>query len=504
MQFVQDCLSKGYLMESSLIQIFKDSGLSEIGLIDLSSALVNLRPGKIISKDFFLDNLNKLMVFSSEPEIKKFLDSFKIPDERKEEKIISVSKDVEIIDEVEILNKKIVVEDFVHYFRDRYLTLKGFFQDRPLENLCSIGKLADQKRNVSIIGLVYDKRVTKNKNILLELEDLTGRVTVLIRQDKKELFEKADDVVLDEVIAIKGIGSKEIIFANEILTLDIAQEIKKCPEEIYAAFVADLHVGSKKFYEENFLKFIEWINGNLGSEKQKEVAMKVKYLFVVGDTVDGVGVYPRQESELLIKDIREQYAKLAGFLKKIRKNVTIILCPGGKHDAVVQIEPQPRLPKEMAPDLYDIENLILVPNPSFVKIAHSVNFPGLDVLIYHGDSYDYYMDKVNSLRINNSKHQPDLIMHFLLKKRHLAPSHTSTTYYPFERDFLVIKKIPDIMVSGHIHKSAVSRYNGILTISCSCWQAKTAYQEKFGHEPDSCKIPLLNLQTAKASIIDFS
>jgi len=158
----------------------------------------------------------------------------------------------------------------------------------------------------------------------------------------------------------------------------------------------------------------------------------------------------------------------------------------------------------LAISLFNITGGITGINPSLVKIACSVNFPGLDVLVYHGDSYDYYMDRVNSLRINNSKHQPDLIMHFLLKKRHLAPSHTSTTYYPFERDFLVIKKIPDILVSGHIHKSAVSRYNGILTISCACWQAKTTYQEKFGHEPDPCKIPLLNLQTGKASIIDFS
>jgi DNA polymerase II small subunit len=151
-----------------------------------------------------------------------------------------------------------------------------------------------------------------------------------------------------------------------------------------------------------------------------------------------------------------------------------------------------------------MENVILVPNPSLVRIAISDKFPGLDVLIYHGDSYDYYMDQVDYLRVNNSKLKPDLIMQFLLKKRHLAPTHTSTTYFPCEKDLLAIRKLPDILVSGHIHKSAVSRYNGILTISCSCWQAKTGYQEKFGHEPDPCKIPLVNLQTGKASILDFS
>lgn len=505
MQFVQNCLSKGYLVESSLIQLFNNSGISEKGLSDLSASLINLRPEKIISKEFFLENIPKLTIFSFNDEVKNFLDSFKILDEPKDiARPINAPKDVEIIDEIQIKNKKITVEDFVHYFRERYLTLKTFFQDKPLDNLCSIGKLTDQQRNLSVIGLVSGKKMTKNKNILLDLEDLTGHVTVLIRHDKKELFDKANDVVLDEVIAVRGVGSREIIFTNELFTLDIFNEIKKCPEEIYAAFTADLHVGSKKFYEENFLKFINWLNGELGSDKQKEIALKVKYLFIVGDSVDGVGVYPKQESELLIKDIREQYARLAELLKKIRKDIKIILCPGGKHDAVVQIEPQPRLSKDMAPALYDIPNLILVPNPSLVRIAGSESFLGFDVLVYHGDSYDYYMDRVDSLRANNSKMRPDLIMHFLLKKRHLAPSHTSTTYYPFEKDFFVIQKVPDIVVSGHIHKSAISRYNGILTISCSCWQAKTSYQEKFGHEPDPCKIPLLNLQTGKASIIDFN
>jgi len=506
MQFVKEFIGRGYLLEVSLIQTLKDSGLSEEKLLRLAGNIINLNPPKIISNDFFMKNIGKLSEILGDDEINVFLGSF-----NKEKpcscEIVSEKtkkKDVEIIEEVELKPKKIFIEDFVKYFRDRYFTFKEYFQDRALENLCSIGKLSNQQRNVSIIGMVYDKRMTKNKNLLLDIEDLTGKVTVLIRQDKQDLFNKANNVVLDEVIAIKGVGSNEILFANDILVMDCFKEIKRHPEEMYAAFIADLHVGSKKFYQQNFLNFISWINGQVGNDNQKEIAKKVKYLFIIGDCVDGVGVYPRQESELLIKDIYEQYSMLAGFLKKIRKDVTIVVCPGGKHDAVYQVEPQPKLSKEFAPELHDMENLILVPNPSLVRVGITETFSGFDILIYHGDSYDYYMDQVEYLRLNNSKLKPDIIMQFLLKKRHLAPTHTSTTYYPCEPDLLAIRKIPDMLVSGHIHKSAVSRYNGILTISCSCWQSKTSYQEKFGHEPDPCKIPLVNLQTGKASILDFS
>jgi DNA polymerase II small subunit len=508
MQFVKEYLGKGYLFESSLIQTFNEAlekGVSEEDLSNLTSFMINLGPPKLVSRDFFINNLTKLLELPLNEATKIFLQGLEI-----KKPIIEIKKpakdikEVEILDDFEIKTKKIGVEDFVKYFRDRYIFLKEVLQERSIEGLCSIGKIPGQQRQLAIIGLVYDKKITKNKNMLLELEDLSGMVSVLVRQNSPELIEKANNIVLDEVVAIRGVGSSEIVFANDIISLDVVKEIKRTPEEIYVAFTADLHVGSSKFLETNFLKFIEWLNGNLGSEKQRELAKKIRYLFILGDNVDGVGVYPRQEPELLIKDVREQYRALAELLGKIRKDIIIIMCAGGKHDAVCQVEPQPKIPKDIVPELYNLENVILTRNPAMVRIAQSKDFSGLDILIYHGDSFDYYMDKVESLRLNNAKLKPDMIMHFLLKKRHLAPSHTSTTYYPFEKDLLIIRKVPDVFAAGHIHKSAVSRYKGILTVSCSCWQSKTAYQEKFGHEPDPCKIPILNLKTGKASIVDFS
>ena len=68
------------------------------------------------------------------------------------------------------------------------------------------------------------------------------------------------------------------------------KEFKKAEDEAYVVFTADLHVGSDVFYKDDFLKFVDWINGNTGSVKQKEIAKKVKYLFIVGDLVDGVGI----------------------------------------------------------------------------------------------------------------------------------------------------------------------------------------------------------------------
>jgi len=67
----------------------------------------------------------------------------------------------------------------------------------------------------------------------------------------------------------------------------------------------------------------------------------------------------------------------------------------------------------------------------------------------------------------------------------------------------MIKQVPDIFFSGHTHKSGITYYNNILNISSSCWESKTAFQEKMGNEPDFCKVPMLNMKTREIKILDF-
>ena len=95
-------------------------------------------------------------------------------------------------------------------------------------------------------------------------------------------------------------------------------------------------------------------------------------------------------------------------------------------------------------------------------------------------------------------------MKFLLQKRHLAPSYASTLYVPdTDADFLVIDKIPDFFVTGHIHKAAASNYRGVTLISGSCWQSKTDFQEKVGHNPEPSRVPIVNLQTRQVKMLKF-
>ena len=100
-----------------------------------------------------------------------------------------------------VVGKKLVVEDFVTHFRNRFNEMKNFLQSNPqLDNLTSINKISTSRQSFSLIGIVSDKNVTKNKNLILEIEDLTGKIKVLINQNKPELFAKAEDITLDSII----------------------------------------------------------------------------------------------------------------------------------------------------------------------------------------------------------------------------------------------------------------------------------------------------------------
>jgi len=71
------------------------------------------------------------------------------------------------------------VEDFVGYFRLRYNLLGDLLQKRPeLQNSISIARTYNKKLRepVSIIGMISDKKITKNGNLIMVLEDFTGTI----------------------------------------------------------------------------------------------------------------------------------------------------------------------------------------------------------------------------------------------------------------------------------------------------------------------------------------
>jgi len=390
--------------------------------------------------------------------------------------------------------------DFTKLFVNRYNSLRKILrnQRRELANVIPIDRIKKSGvKEIQMVGIVKDVRTTTNGHRLIELEDETGIFTCIALKNNHDTLHLANEVVLDEIIGIKGQLSRnrDLIVIHNIVHPDISIQNSKHKAEVplYAAFLSDIHVGSKQFMIDEWQSFLRWINGQMGNSRQKDVAGKIKYLIIPGDVVDGIGIYPEQDKELSIVNVYRQYEALAEQLRLIPSHITMIMQPGN-HDAVRPAEPQPTFEKEIQ-SLFSGMNIKFVGNPCYFSIH------GVEILSYHGQSLLDYATNIQHLKYN----EPVEIMKVMLKKHHLAPTYGGyTPLAPEHFDYMVIDKIPDIFVTGHVHLAQISDYRGVTLINASSWQAQTSYQKMLNFVPDSAKMPIVDLKTGNVTMMDFN
>ncbi len=390
-------------------------------------------------------------------------------------------------------------QDFVKLFRNRHDVLRKIIrsQRREMVHVIPIGRINKNLSDVQLIGIVKDIKTTVNGHKRIELEDETGTTVLMALKNNGEVFHCASEVIVDEIIGVSGKFSKngDLIIIQNIVFPDIKlqHDKKKAEIPVYAAFLSDVHIGSNTFMNDEWNSFLRWINGNLGNLRQKEVASKVKYIVLPGDLVDGIGIYPGQEKELTIPNIYQQYEALAKQLEILPSHLTILLQPGN-HDAVRPADPQPTFEKEIQ-DLFSGKEFIFIGNPCTFSLH------GVEILSYHGQSLLDFSTNIQHLNYN----QPTDVMKVMLRKRHLAPAYGGyTPLAPEHSDYMIIDKVPDIFVTGHVHISNIDNYRGVTLINASSWQAQTSYQKMLNFVPDSAKLPIVDLKTGNATTMDFS
>jgi DNA polymerase II small subunit len=264
-------------------------------------------------------------------------------------------------------------------------------------------------------------------------------------------------------------------------------------EEVWAVLLSDMHVGSKKFLADSFGRVLDWLNLEIGDANQRAVAERTKYVIICGDLVDGIGVYPRQEQELAITDLYDQYREAAKYIARIPDYVETVIIPGN-HDPVRQALPQPAIPKDFAAAIYECRSLISLGNPAEVSLH------GVRVLLHHGRSLDDILSSVPDLDFT----QPDKAMKLQLQCRHLAPEYGNrTSVAPGSIDQLVIDNVPDIFHSGHVHVVRYDNYRGSEIVNSGAWQAQTDYQKRVGLVPTPGILTAINLQNLQVRLINF-
>ena len=259
------------------------------------------------------------------------------------------------------------------------------------------------------IGLVNEPRYTKNGHLIWNLEDETGELTCLLTKRKGDDRDRAHEQILeaglmpDDVLGVSGTFSQtgDMFYVDDLhFPMEATHQKASSEHGVSAAFLSDVHVGSKTFLEAQWHKMVRWFHTD-------PLAKTVKYLVLSGDCVDGVGIYPGQDSELSIPDLFGQYSEFARLLELLPEWVECIMLPGN-HDAVRPAEPQPTFEKDIQ---QDYNTTTFVGNPCDFSLH------GVRLLSYHGKSIDDFVAGLRTVTYAD----PVEAMRQMLRRRHLAP-----------------------------------------------------------------------------------
>ncbi len=390
------------------------------------------------------------------------------------------------------------IKDYLQYFQDRFRRIEGLLRQRIDVKAATPIKEAlktPAKSKVKIIGMVTEKREARQQKFFT-IEDLEASATVLVPvKASRIVHNKAKFLLPDQIICVEAKKTRNNLFVAENIILPEVgfKPQRRASEAVYAVLTSDIHVGSTKFNEEAFQRFILWLNGNYGTPRARKIAGQVKYLLIAGDLIDGVGVYPKQEEELTIQDFRKQYEYVSKLIEKIPEYIEVIILPGN-HDAPRKALPQPEIKLELLKSLQESKRIHSVGNPCLVSLH------GVEILMFHGRSLDDLVATIPGLRHD----QPEKMMKLLLQSRHLAPTYGGKTLLsPENRDFLVIDRPPDILHAGHTHVMGYCKHKGVLIVNSGGWQEQTDYMQKLGLIPTPGKVPVINLQTLEINTLSF-
>jgi DNA polymerase II small subunit len=331
------------------------------------------------------------------------------------------------------------------------------------------------------------KRNRKN-DVELVLDDTTGSIPVVCKT--RELINEASTLVLDQMlmleISLSKRNSNDFVI-KDIIFPDIPEHVSsKSGTESYVALISDLHVGSKYFMEKEFNDLLGWLSSD------DDFVRKIKFICIAGDIVDGIGVYPNQDRELIDININSQMSYAAALLQKIPKRMHVFLIPGN-HDPGRRALPQSALTNLR--DFQQLENFSIIGNPSLVELNK------VKLLMFHGQSLDDVIATVPGL----SYSKPVEAMKILLRSRHLSPIYGSRTpIAPESEDMLVIDDVPDVFHAGHVHTTQVGRYKGTLIVNSGAWQKQTKFQQTMGITPSPGICILVNLATLQSFKKDFN
>lgn len=396
---------------------------------------------------------------------------------------------------------------FRQLFQDRFEQLSNILMENLTnsEVILKRNLQADEIPRVKsgiLIGMVQDTRVLHTNKFVIQLEDPESEIITncVMVQDSKS-FPEYRDIIRDTVIGISGVLPKNFeggyisaFWGKDVIRPSFTPiEFKPTSDSHKILFIADLHFGSKYFSRRVFAGLIKFLTLQDLKPPYENIAAEISTIIIAGDLVDGIGHFTDQKSQISFHSLQTQYEGLATLLKEIPSHIQIIVIPG-EHDATQTALPQPAIDKQIGKAIFTIPNLTCHGNPLRLSLDD------LNFLVFHGQgNYSLFQKQIQPDPLN-----PIMGIKHLLEYRHLCPEYGSfNPLAPFRKDYLVIDKIPEVVVSGHFHRAHFEEYKGVKIITCGTFNRGEQIKSYLGGKATIGIIPILDTVTGNVNMIDL-
>ncbi|MEM4591589.1 MAG: hypothetical protein QW555_07155, partial [Nitrososphaerota archaeon] len=193
-----------------------------------------------------------------------------------------------------------VAEEQRLYLLSRFQSIRRVFEGRGL-SFRPVRELMKEGGEGYVVGMVLSIR-RRDTHFLIEMEDPVDVWNIFVPTRDRALAEKTEYLLQDMVVVFRARARKGLLIASDVYLPDIPsrRQTWRGPD-VNVCIISDIHVGSRRHAAEKFRELIDWLRG---SENEAE---KTVLMIINGDLVDGVYVYPGQESELSLMSYADQF-----------------------------------------------------------------------------------------------------------------------------------------------------------------------------------------------------
>jgi DNA polymerase II small subunit len=399
------------------------------------------------------------------------------------------------------------IETFRQLFLNRYEKLSNILktniseQNSILRQILSDEEIPTDKSGI-LLGMVQDTRVLHTNKFVIQLENPESNIlTRCVMVQDSESFPEYREILRDTVVGIEGVlpknyqgGEITAFWGRDVIRPSFNPiDFKSTTESYKILFISDIHFGSNNFIRSIFAKLIQFLSLQKLTPQNEELASKIGTLMIVGDLIEGIGLFPDQKDEIVYHSLQSQYEGLSILLQEIPKDIEIIIIPG-EHDATQIPNPQPAIDKQIGKTLLTLPNLRNHGNPLRLTIED------MTILAFHGQGHEILFEK----HFDADPLNPIRGIKDLLEYRHLFPEYGSfNPITPFKRDYLVINEIPNVVVSGHFHQAHFEEYKGVKILTCGSFQREENKKTKDIINASLGRFPILDTQTGQVEMIDL-